>query len=700
MSRPDILFFLFSPVTRLKGVGPALAKAAERLLPAEVKSQPIVRDLLFHLPVGLIDRRQTFPLNQAPEGKTATFIVKVETHLPPPRTYGGKRPYKVICSNETGDLTLVFFNASSDYIKRALPVGEMRVISGQTEHFDFRLQMTHPEIIAPVSQLADVQRIEPVYPLTAGLTNRRIASLIQQALKSAPDFPEWLSAETVEKHGWLSWQQTIHAVHAPAGEEDLWPTNPHRARLAYDEALANQLYLTLLRGKRETKPGRAIAPAPALKDKLLARLPFSLTDGQKRVLSEIEKDMSSGHRMTRLLQGDVGSGKTVVALLAALNVAQAGLQAAIMAPTEMVAAQHAARFREWLEGFGIEVALLSGKLKGKQREEALSAIESGKAQIIVGTHALFQDHVAFKQLGLMVVDEQHRFGVSQRMALAGKGESPHLLQMTATPIPRSLTMTLYGDMDNSLLTEKPAARQPIATRIIPASRMDEVVERLRAALDRGEKAYWVCPQIEDESALALSDVAAAETRYRQFSAAFGKHAGLVHGRMKADQREAEMRRFAEGDCRVLVATTVVEVGVDVPDATIMVVEHADRFGLAQLHQLRGRVGRSDKASACVLLYSEPTSEEAIARLSVLRATEDGFRIAEEDLRQRGGGDLLGVRQSGMPRFCFLDLVTHQELMIEARAEAEAVYESQPQLQNERGKALQILLGLFGYDYGF
>jgi len=654
---------------------------------------PIVRDLLFHLPSGLIDRRATYPLRAAPPGVTATFVVTVESHQPPSR---GRRksPYRVLCSNDTGDLTLVFFNAAEDYITQALPVGQQRVVSGQTEHFEYRLQMTHPEVIAPLSELARVQTIEPVYPLTAGLTNRRLATLIRLALEQAPDMPEWIGSG----NKWQGWKASLLKAHAPQEAEDLLPMHPARARLAYDEILANQLYLALLRGRAQGRPGKIITPTEQLRGALKKQLPFTLTKGQEQAIMQIDADMQSGKRMVRLLQGDVGSGKTVVALLAALGMVENGLQCAIMAPTEVVARQHTQTLVRLCANLPVRIALLTGSVKGKAREALLADIENGGAQIIVGTHALFQEHVQFKSLGLIVIDEQHRFGVGQRMALSAKGEHPHLLHMTATPIPRSLAMTMYGDMDSTLLTEKPALRQPITTRVIPLSRMDQLMQAMQSALKRGEKIYWICPQIDDDSVVAREDVAAAEARHITFRAMFGAGVGMMHGRMKPDEREAAMQAFTQGSTRLLVATTVVEVGVDVSDATIIIIEQAERFGLSQLHQLRGRVGRGEKPSSCVLLYGRSAGEEAIQRLSVLRATDDGFLIAEEDLKLRGGGDLLGTRQTGVPQFRFTDLVLHAPLIAQAREEAAAIAKADPDL--EKSSAHRILLGLYGYEYGY
>lgn len=692
-----------------------MSEALARLLPAATQRAggglPIIRDLLFHLPHSVIDRSRTYPLREAPDGVIATFVVTVQEHLPPANKRFSKKPYKIICGNESGEITLVFFHARDDYLNKALPVGLQRVISGKVEHFDYQLQMTHPDIIAPVSQLAEVQKPEPVYPLTAGLTSRRIAKLVDEALAKMPDLPEWQAAPA------LSFKQAMTHLHHPETVEALSPDGPACQRLVYDEILAHQLQLALLRRKMQQQAGTVIRGTGELTGALLSSLPYQLTQGQRQVLDEIGQDLASGRRMGRLLQGDVGSGKTIVALMAMLKAAEQGLQSALMAPTELIARQH----HEVISNLvSIPVVLLTGSIKGKAREQALAKIASGEAAIIIGTHALFQEHVQFKTLSLAVIDEQHRFGVAQRMALSNKGDAPHLLHMTATPIPRSLTMMLYGDMDCSLLTEKPAGRRPIATRLIPRSRYDEVVERLGAALARGEKAYWICPLIEDSgfgiqdsgSGPSLNpddDIAAATSRHKEFLARFGHTVSLVHGRMKAEERNAEMQKFIEGATSLMVATTVVEVGVDVKDATIIVIEQAERFGLSQLHQLRGRVGRGAKDSACVLLYGDAglgMSDEknknssliphlaSEARLRILRETEDGFRIAEADLAIRGGGELLGVRQSGAMQTLLVDVGLHSGLIMQAREEVKALLASDPELCSERGKAVQLLLQLF------
>jgi ATP-dependent DNA helicase RecG len=692
--RHPLLFHLFTPVSRVKGAGPSASEALMRLLPAATQRAggglPIIRDLLFHLPVGIIDRTQTYKLREAPDGVVGTFVVKIHDHVPPKNARYSKAPYKVVCGNESGEITLVFFHARPDYISKSLPIGAQRVISGKLEKFDFTLQMTHPDIIAPVEQLSDVQKPEAVYPLTAGMTSRKISKLVEEALAKMPELPEW------QADAEISFKNALSELHHPENAAGLLPNHPARLRLVYDEILAHQLELALLRRKMQQQTGTLIQGDGSLTGPFIASLPYKLTGGQKQVLFEISNDLSSGRRMVRLLQGDVGSGKTIVAFLSMLKAVEQGLQSAFMAPTELIARQHYNVIRSlWPSD---AVVLLTGSVKGKARDEVLSKIKNGEAKIIIGTHALFQEHVLFHNLSLVVIDEQHRFGVAQRMALTQKGETPHILHMTATPIPRSLTMMLYGDMDCSLLKEKPENRKQIATRLIPKSRYAEVVERLGAALERGEKAYWICPLIEDtNNVTGDADIAAAQLRFTEFKKRFGDKVGLLHGRMKAEDREREMQQFMHGKTELLVATTVVEVGVDVKDATITVIEQAERFGLSQLHQLRGRVGRSDRESACVYLYTD-TLAGVNERLSILRETEDGFRIAEADLAIRGGGELLGVRQSGVMGTVVMDMWEHAKLIEKARDDAKAFLIADPDMTSERGKALQILLQLFERDH--
>jgi len=684
--RPEILFPLFAPVTSLKGVGPRLGKLFEKL------GTPQVVDLLWHLPTGIIDRRHQPKVMQAQEGAIATLTIIVDQHQKPQNR---RQPYRVRCRDDTGFLFLVFFHAHTDYLEKILPLGAIRVVSGKIEHFNNQIQITHPDHILTPEDAAKMKLIEPVYGLTAGLSLRIVQKAIDAALERSRELPEWQDAAYLRQQKWPAWRAALLAIHAPENEQDLSPlTLPHQ-RLAFDELLANQLALGLMREHVKRVSGRALLAQGTLRAKVLASLPFALTPSQHRAIDEIAADMGRPTRMMRLLQGDVGSGKTVVALAAMLDAVELGAQAALMAPTELLARQHYASLSELAAGSGVEIALLTGREKGKPRAHLLERLAAGAINIIVGTHALFSEDVAYKDLALAVIDEQHRFGVEQRMALAEKGHGVDILVMTATPIPRTLMLTAYGDLDASKLTEKPAGRKPIATRTLPASRLDEVVEAVKRALEGGTKIYWICPLVEESE---QTDLAAATERYEALRQLFGTRVGLVHGRMKGAERDAVMEAFAGRGVDLLVATTVVEVGVDVPAATIMVIEHSERFGLAQLHQLRGRIGRGSKPSTCLLVYTAPLSETAKARLSILRESDDGFRIAEEDLRLRGAGEVLGTRQSGLPEMRLADLALHGELLAAAREDALLILGRDPDLTTPRGRALRILLYLFGRDH--
>ncbi len=683
--RPEILFPLFAPVTSLSGVGPRFAKLFERLV------GPAVVDLLWHLPSDIIDRRFTPKVADAPAGVIATITVTVDAHEPP---RSPRQPYRVRCRDETGFLHLVFFHVKGDYLARILPVGATRVVSGKVEYFNNQVQITHPDHIAPPEDAAKLKPIEPVYPLTAGLSLRIVQKAVDAALERAPELPDWLDPEFAARRKWPSWREAVRAAHAPQAATDLLPNTSPRERLAFDELLSNQLALALVRQHQKKLPGRALGAAGALRKQLIASLPFALTPGQRTAIAEITTDLALPSRMLRLLQGDVGSGKTVVALAAMVDAVEAGAQAALMAPTEILARQHFATLTELAAQSGVEIALLTGREKGRAREQILARLADGAIGILVGTHALVEDDVVFKDLALAVIDEQHRFGVEQRVALAAKGHAVDTLVMTATPIPRTLMLTSYGDLDASRLVEKPAGRRPVTTRTLPTTRLEEVVEAVRRALDAGAKVYWICPLVEESETI---DLQAAVERHAQLHKIFGARAGLVHGRMKGTERDKVMAAFAEGAVDLLVATTVVEVGVDVAAATVMVIEHAERFGLAQLHQLRGRIGRGDKPSNCLLVYAQPLGETARQRLSILRETEDGFRIAEEDLRLRGAGEMLGTRQSGLPQMRLADLAAHAELLEAARDDAQLILARDPELESKRGAALRVLLYLFARD---
>ena len=688
--RPARLDPLFAPMTTLKGVGGKLEGLFKRLLGTE--GPPRVLDILFHAPSGLVDRRSRPTIADAVPGELVTLEVRIEKHRPTPR--GSKAPYRVLVSDDTGDMTLGWFKAIDRRIQELCPVGETRVISGTVQLYDGMRQMMHPDRVLTLEQAATMPPVEAIYPLTEGLSAGVVRRAAQAALARLPRLTEWQDTHYLARAGSPSFGSALAALHDPKTPEDAAAVGPSWTRLAYDEMLANQLALLLVRTNLRRPRGRITQGDGALRAQIEAGLPFTLTGAQREAIAAIAADMGSETRMLRLLQGDVGSGKTVVALFAMALAAEAGRQSALMAPTELLARQHARTLTALVGSTGLQVAILTGRDKGRERERILSGLASGEIAIVVGTHALFQDTVQFHDLGLAVIDEQHRFGVHQRLALAAKGEAVDLLVMTATPIPRTLVLTFFGDMDSSQLREKPAGRKPINTRIVSADRLGEVVEGLRRAIDAGRQVYWVCPLVEENED---NDLAAAEARFADLSAHFGDRVALIHGKMKGADKDAAMLRFQRADAMILVATTVIEVGVDVPNASIMVIEQAENFGLAQLHQLRGRVGRGETQSTCLLLYRGALSANAAKRLEVMRETEDGFVIAEEDLKLRGEGDVLGTRQSGLPGFRFVRFEHHAGLLESARKDAKLVIETDPKLVTPRGDALRDLLYLFGRD---
>jgi ATP-dependent DNA helicase RecG len=684
--RPAILFPLFADTRTLPGVGPRIEKLIARVAGTRLL------DLIFDLPCGVVDRSYRPKLIAAEPGRIATVTLNVLEHTAP---RDRRQPYRVRCSDDTAVIDLVFFHAQWDYLEKTLPLGQQRVVSGRIERYKDKLQMPHPDYVVEPGRESDLPMHEPVYALTEGLPAKSLAKAVRGAVDKVPAMPEWQDAAFLKTQKWEPFLDALRLAHGPAHESDLALDTPVRRRLAYDELLANQLALLMIRGRMRASKGRALKGDGRLRAKAKAALLFALTDGQAQVIAEIEADMAATTRMLRLLQGDVGAGKTVVAMLALLAAVEAGTQGALMAPTEILCRQHMASLATLAEATGVRMALLTGRERGASRDATLERLAKGEVDILVGTHALFSEDVAFKDLGLAVVDEQHRFGVHQRMKLQGKGERPaDVLVMTATPIPRTLALTAYGDMDVSRILGRPPGRKPVETRVIADTRLDEVVEHLRRATQTGARAYWVCPLVEESEFI---DLAAAEDRAATLRQVLGPKVGLMHGKMKAPERDAAMAKFKSGETSILVATTVIEVGVDVPEATIMVVEHAERFGLAQLHQLRGRVGRGAAKSSCLLVYHGPLGETAKARLKTMRETDDGFVIAEEDLRLRGAGELLGKRQSGMPEFKLADLAAHADLLAVARDDARLILARDPELRSERGAALRVLLYLFERD---
>jgi ATP-dependent DNA helicase RecG len=695
--RPQQLTPLFAAAKSLAGIGPRmeiLLRKALRLPPGV--SEPRIIDLLWHTPTGVIDRRATPTVAEAVPGTIATLELRVLKHKPAPR--GNTRaPYKVTCEDDSGRIDLVFFHAERKFIERQLPTGAVRTVSGRIESYNDKKQMTHPDYIVAPEARADLPMLEPVYPLTAGLSGKVLLKASRQAIARFPELPEWQDAAWLRQRGWPGAATALARLHRPDEPSDVSPASPPWQRLAYDELLAGQLALALVRQSLKSQPGRSVSGDGRIRARIADALPFGLTGSQRQALAEIAEDMGSSHRMLRLLQGDVGSGKTVVALMAMAVAVEAGAQAALMAPTEVLARQHAETIAPLANAAGLRLGLLTGREKGRARTELLERLANGDIDILVGTHALFQPDVAFKDLGFAVIDEQHRFGVHQRLALQTKGGKggAGVLVMTATPIPRTLLMTHYGDLDVSRLTEKPAGRKPIVTKSIPVESIERLIERLRVQLGEGAQVYWVCPLIESSD---KSELAAAEERHAHLAQIFGAESvGLLHGAMPDKAKDATMAAFCDNRLEILVATTVIEVGVDVPNANIMVIEHAERFGLAQLHQLRGRVGRGTRESYCMLLYKPPLGEAARQRLAMMEATEDGFKIAEKDLELRGGGEVLGARQSGMPEFRIAAVPNFEELLAAARDDARLVLSKDPHLTSPRGEALRLLLYLFECD---
>ncbi len=683
--RPSILSPLFAPLSSIIGLGEKSQKLLKNLDCHSTK------DLIFHLPINFVDRRFAPKVCNAIAGRVATLKVKVIEHIAPQKK---SQPYKVIVADETEQMTILFFKAYPSTIQKNLPLGKWVAISGKVEQFNGSLQMSHPDYILPAEQIETLKKVEPIYPLTAGISNKMLNKWISQALNRVPALPEWIDENLLKEKNWNSFGHSLFAAHRPSCLNDLDPNSYARQRLAYDELLANQLTLALARQKIKKQKGRELKGNGLLRKKFLENLPFKLTQAQEKVLLEIFTDQAAPFKMLRLLQGDVGCGKTVVAFIAMLNAVECGFQAALMAPTEILAKQHWENFQEWCSCLNIRCELLTGKTKTKKRQEILNDLALGKIDILVGTHALFQENVAFHDLAFAVIDEQHRFGVHQRLNFSNKGDLTDILVMTATPIPRTLLLTAYGDMEYSKIDQVPEGRQPVDTRVMPVEKIHDIVAALKRKIDEGSRAYWVCPLVEESEKL---DLAAAEERFSSLQKYFGDKVGLIHGKMKEAQKDLVMEKFKTGEISLLVATTVIEVGVNVPEATVMIIEHAERFGLAQLHQLRGRIKRGFQASTCILLYAHPLSETSRARLNIMKETEDGFKIAEEDLDIRGGGEILGTKQSGFNTFKLADLSVHKGLLLTASKEARLIIQQDPDLTSTKGYALRNLLYLFEQD---
>ncbi|MDA9207678.1 ATP-dependent DNA helicase RecG [Octadecabacter sp.] len=684
--RPEVLWPLFSALEKLDGIGP---KSAQALVNAHIEKP---RDLLFTLPHSGVDRSRRASVLEVQAPAVCTVEVTVGKHNTPS---GRGRPYRVTVEDDKTTFQLVFFRSHGEYLQKKLPTGQRRVVSGKVEMFDGVGQMVHPDHILTPDEASKIPAFEPVYPLTGTITQKAMFKATAGILGELPKLDEWIDPPLVAREGWPNWQEALEQAHRPTSSAQVAPTDKSRQRLAYDEVFAHQLTLALARAQQRRAKGRMTSGDGGKQRKVLAALEFSPTGAQTRAIAEIATDMAQPHRMNRLLQGDVGSGKTLVALMALLNAVEAGGQSVMMAPTGILAQQHLDGLRPLAAKAGVVLELLTGRDKGAERKKKLDALARGDIHILVGTHAVFQKDVVFSDLRLAIIDEQHRFGVAQRMELGAKGAAVDVLVMTATPIPRSLALAQYGDMDVSILDEKPPGRTAVTTALVATSKMDQVVDRLRAAVAEGRQCYWVCPLVEESE---VSDMTAAEERFKRLRAALGEGVvGLVHGQMPPSEKDAAMARFVAGETKVLVATTVIEVGVNVPNASIMVIERAESFGLAQLHQLRGRVGRGATQSTCLLMYQAPLSETGQKRLGIMRETEDGFRISEEDLAMRGAGDVIGTAQSGLPRFRIADLERQTSLMALAQSDARNLLLDDPTLETERGQAVRVLLWLMEQD---
>lgn len=681
---------LFAPLETLPGVEGRRKSLFQRLMGTRVV------DALLHLPSNLIQYKPIQSILQAEPGENIIIEVDVLNHAP---SIKKTKPYKIICSDGRNTFEIIYFNAIKPYLQKLYPIGARKIIIGKVDRYLAQAKIAHPDAVFDATNAQHFITNEVIYPLTTGVTNKCVQRAINQALSRLPNIPDWLDTRLCQQHGWPDWRNAISHAHTPKSLNDLTLESKVRQRLAFDEFFSHQLGLQLARQYQlRNLPGIIQKGNNQLVQHLLTKLPFKLTDAQKQVVREIFKDMATPHPMSRLVQGDVGSGKTIVALLAMLKAVESGNQAAILAPTDILARQHAETIIDLAATIGVHTALLTGREKGKIKSKILEKLASGEIDLIIGTHAIIQDKVEFKKLGLAVIDEQHRFGVEQRLQLSNKGYNPDMLAMTATPIPRTMQLANYGDMDVSIIAQKPAGRLPIQTKVISLGRLDEIVEGIQRALDEGAKIFWVCPLVKESEVLDLS---AAEERFQHLQQLFGTRIGLVHGQMKAEDKDTVMNQFIHQSVDILIATTVIEVGVNVPAATIMIIEHAERFGLAQLHQLRGRIGRGQKAGTCILLYGKQLSQMGRKRLETMRETSDGFKIAEADLRLRGGGDVLGTRQSGMPGFKIADFTEYPEicgtLLSLANREAKRICHEDPLLQGSKGQSLRLLLKIFGRD---
>ena len=691
--RPEILNYLFSPLSIIRGIGEKKISDYTRLLMNSTRGlyeekKPKIIDLLFYLPERILERKIVDNLFNIEPGTFVIAKVKVLNHYEPTKK---NFPYQINCLLGAQIINIVYYKYYEQYLKNKFIEGRELIISGKFEKYMDQYQIVHPDYIT--NNINDIQKFEPIYPLTYNIYNKNIIDNINIILRNTPDLPEWLDKEILLKHNWKSWKESLIKLHSPDLNYDLGD-NRYIKRLAFDELLAERLALTLVKNKiiKNSQKNKLENDSRRLKNYFIEnKLSFALTSDQLNVIREIESDTFSTKVMQRLLQGDVGSGKTIVAFLSMLNYIENKKQCVLMVPTSILAMQHFDYISKICSNENITVEVLTGKIKGKKRENILERLKNGEIDILIGTHALLEENVEFKNLGFVVIDEQHRFGVEQRLKLIKKADNIDILSMTATPIPRTLALTIFSNMDISIIKEKPKNRKEIVTTIMSTKKYNDLIDSVKNKIENGEKIYWICPLVEETENMDLSNV---EKKYTEFCQIFGNETvSFIHGKMKEKEKDEVMEEFSDTNSskKILIATTVIEVGIDVKDATVIIIEHPERFGLSQLHQLRGRVGRGDKQSYCILLYdSSKISKTTVRRMQIMKNTNDGFIIAEEDLKIRGIGDIVGLKQSGIKDYKIADLDRDFDLLQEASILAENIV-------NE-GKARNYVMLLYLFNY--
>ena len=673
---------LFDPIKSLKGIGPKTLQLFEKLCGTKII------DLLLTIPRGLKKREYIKEITDKYLKKEIAIEIIIEKHLP---QFNPKMPYKILCKNNNNEIEIIFFRGYVKYLKKILPVGEKRIVCGKLGKIENKYQIIHPENISPIEELSYLHGSLSLYSLTKGLTMSFYRKSINQALGKIIDIPEWIKEDILKRNNWLSWRKTIELLHKPKNLDDK-KILELRERLAFDEALSHYIKLLITKEKLKKNICHKIEVDKEIKKKILSKIFFSLTNSQLKVIKEIEDDLNKENPMLRLLQGDVGSGKTIVALLTLANVLKKNIQAALMVPTEILAIQHYNYFSDLFKDTKVNIVLLTSKINSKEKESVQKKIENGKAQIIIGTHAIFQKNINFKDLGYVIIDEQQRFGVHQKFQLSAKGCNPHILVMTATPIPRTLALTMYGNMNISKITEMPSNRKKIETIATSSNKVSKIIKGLDNIIDKKLNAFWVCPLIDESEKL---DLTAATNRFEKLKKIFGNNVGIIHGKMDIEEKKEIIDKFKSKEILILVSTTIIEVGIDVPDATVMIIEEANRFGLSQLHQLRGRIGRSDRKSTCILIYKEKNlNEYSKKRINTIKNTNDGFKIAEEDLKLRGFGEILGTRQSGYQLFKILDPLTDIRIMEDALNEAKSIFENRNSIKKTDKEIINLFLKIY------